>query len=117
LSPTAIYLGAYPIEYYGAERRNAHEHDEVHRLYSALAAEAGIVPEIRVTHPRVAVDELEHEDGSRYVWLVSTSPEPLVVAPILEGAWRLMEVATDEDLTASCPLEPFGIRVARVVTA
>jgi hypothetical protein len=109
----AIYLGAYPVEYYGAARRNASDDDQVHRLYSALAAEADIVPDLRVADPRVFTDELRHADGTRYTWFVSSSAEPLVVSPILTGEARLVDVLTGDDLTTSCSLAPFGIRVAR----
>jgi len=109
----AIYLGAYPVEYYGAARRNANNDDQVHRLYRALAVEAGIVPDVRVADARVAIDELRHANGTRYTWLVSTSPEALIVTPILTGKERLVDVMTDEDITTSCALAPYGVRVAR----
>ena len=111
----AIYLGAYPVEYYGAVRRNAHDDDQVHRLYAALATEAGIVADVHVNDPHVAVDELRHDDGTRYTWLISTNPEPLVVEPVVIGASRLEDVLTGEDLTTACALPPFGVRVARHV--
>jgi endo-1,4-beta-mannosidase len=109
----ALYLGAYPVEYYGAARRNANDADQVHRLYGALAAEAGIVPDLRVADPRVFTDELRHSDGTRYTWIVNTSAEPLVVTPILTDGTQLVDVLTGENLTVSCSLPPFGVRVAR----
>jgi endo-1,4-beta-mannosidase len=109
----AMYLGAYPIEYYGAVRDNAHDDDDVWRLYEALAQEASIPRPVHVEGSRVFTDSLVHVDGTRYTWLVSTSPEVLKVWPQLQNASRLIDAITDEDVTDSCHLAPFGIRVLR----
>ena len=108
-----IYLGAYPLEYFGAVRRDAHEDDEVFRLYAALAAEAGIEPDVKVPQPRIYVDQLEHADGTRYSWFVSTDPDPVVVTPQPVPGRTLVDVRNGEDLSTSFGLPPFGVRVAR----
>lgn len=108
----AIYLGAYPVEFYGSQRRNAHQDDQVHRLYAALATEAGVSRPVHVEDPRVVVDEMQHDDGTMFTWLVSTSPKPLVITPLLDQG-RLVEVGTGEDITANCALPAYGVRVAR----
>ncbi len=110
-----IYLGSFPVEFFGATRRNANEDDQVYRLYGALAAEAGIVPEVQVVGSRTYMDQLEHEDGTRYSWFVSLDPEPVVVAPSVAPGTLLVDVLSGEDLTQKCPLPSFGVRVARHV--
>jgi endo-1,4-beta-mannosidase len=111
----AIYLGAYPVEYYGAARVNAHADDDVWRLYAALAHEAAIRPPIRIDGSQVFADHAVHADGTRYTWLVSTSPEPVTVSPRLAGPGRLQDVISGEDVTEACPLAAFGARVLRQV--
>ena len=117
VGPGALYLGAYPIEYYGAVRDNAFEDDDVWRLYEALAREATIMRAVHVDGPRVFAESLVHADGTRYTWLVSTSPEALDVQPELSVPDRLVDAVTREDVTDSCHLSPFGIRVLRHGTA
>lgn len=109
----AIYLCAYPLEYFGAVRRNAHDDDQVFRLYAALAAEAGIKPDVAVPQDRIYVDQLEHADGTRYTWFVSTDPDPVVITPNTDNGDKLTDVLTGDDLTARFELPSFGVRVVR----
>ncbi|SHN38614.1 cellulase family glycosylhydrolase [Cryptosporangium aurantiacum] len=108
----ALYLGTLPVEYFGAVRPDAHPDDEVWRLYRALAAEAGVRPAVRVDSPAVTTDYLVHEDGTRFVWLISLAPEPLSIVPDAPG--RLTDVLTGEDVTERCDLPAYGVRVARL---
>ncbi|GAA3383035.1 beta-mannosidase [Cryptosporangium minutisporangium] len=108
----SLYLGTVPFEYFGAVRPDAHPDDEVWRVYRALAAEAGVRAPVRVDSPLVTVDCLEHEDGTRFVWFVSLSPEPQTVVPDAPG--RLVDVLTGEDVTEHCALPAWGVRVARL---
>jgi endo-1,4-beta-mannosidase len=118
VGPGAIYLGAYPIEYYGATRPDANEDDEVWRLYAALAAEAGIEPAVSLPdQPRVFADELTHDDGSTLTWLVNTGPDEVTVQPRLAAPGRLADVLDGTDLTGKCAIAPFGVRVARRMPA
>jgi endo-1,4-beta-mannosidase len=110
-----LYLGTFPIEYFGAARRDANLDDQTWRLYRALARAAGIQPPVTVDTPLVSVDEIVHADGTRYSWLVSTSAEEITVKPEPSGDLRLLDVLTGEDVTDGCPLRPFGVRVARQV--
>lgn len=109
----AVYLGAYPVEYYGAVRDNAHDDDDVWRLYAALGREAGITPAVHVDGSRVFADALVHTDGTRYTWLVSTGPEAVEVVPEQAAPGRLVDVVSSEDVTDGCHLPPFGVRVLR----
>ena len=108
----ALYLGTVPIEYFGAVRPDAHLDDDVWRLYRALAAEAGVRPLVRVDSPDVTVDCVVHEDGTRFVWLISLAPESIAVVPDAPG--RLVDVRTGEDLSTHCAVPPYGVRVARL---
>jgi endo-1,4-beta-mannosidase len=112
-----LYLGTFPVEYFGAVRRDANLDDETWRLYRALAREAGIQPPVTVDSPLCAVDEIVHADGTRYTWLVSGAAEETTVRPLLAADIRLVDVLSKEDVTDGCVLAPYGIRVMRQVPA
>ncbi|HEY5230885.1 MAG TPA: beta-mannosidase, partial [Galbitalea sp.] len=78
-----------------------------HRLYAALAAESGIVPDVRVGDPQVMVSELVRDDGVRLIWFVSQSEESLTVTPALRAGGLFDGAAAVE----SVELEPFGVVV------
>jgi endo-1,4-beta-mannosidase len=108
----AIYLCTYPVEFFGATRPEAHEDDETWRLYRALAHAAGIRPATATDTPHVFADHMVHPDGTEYTWLVNTSGD--AVTPALDRpSGSLVDALTDEDVSASCPLPPFGVRVLR----
>ncbi|WP_329449746.1 beta-mannosidase [Streptomyces sp. NBC_01724] len=114
----AVYLATYPVEFFGSATPDAHRDDDVHRLYRALAAQAGVRPFLTVDDPRVHVDGLMHASGQRYAWLVNVSGDTVTAHPELGGAdCRLEDVLDGLDLTEQVVLEPFGAVVARVVAA
>ncbi|MBO0833665.1 MAG: beta-mannosidase, partial [Actinobacteria bacterium] len=109
----ALYLGAYPIEYYASQRADANADDQTPLLYEALAAEAGANPDIGSSNPHVITDSLVRDDGTRFVWLINctdTSQPTLVAMP---DDITLRDVLTGEPVNAATMLDPFGIRVAR----
>ncbi|WP_320775639.1 cellulase family glycosylhydrolase [Streptomyces sp. CRN 30] len=100
-------LATYPLEYMAA--RTAHVNPEqTHRLYAALADVAGAERPVTVDSPYVGADLLEHEDGRRFVWLVSQSAEELTVRPRSSGGLR--DVLTGER-SADVRLAPYGVAV------
>lgn len=107
-------LSTYPVEWFAAVTPRVNP-EPTHRLYDALATAAGVVRDVRVADPGAYVGELRHDDGRRFVWLVSQSPEPLVVKPDLPAGTRLRPLLggdrtgtrTDPNIT----LAPFGVEV------
>ncbi|GHJ41369.1 cellulase family glycosylhydrolase [Streptomyces sp. TS71-3] len=100
-------LATYPLEHMAARTARVNPED-THRLYAALAEVAGARRSVRVDSPYVGADVLVHEDGRRFVWLVSQSAEELTLRPATGGT--LHDLATGEraeDVT----LAPFGVRV------
>lgn len=114
LGAGAVYLSTYPVEYFGSVRPDAHSDDEVHRLYRALSARAGILPPVTVDDPRIYVDGVVHESGQRFTWLVNTVEETITVRPQLrdEGI-DLFDIHTGQTITNHVQLDPFGVVVAR----
>ncbi|MDX3229231.1 hypothetical protein PV419_27085 [Streptomyces sp. ME19-01-6] len=72
-------LATYPLEHMAARTARV-DPEDTHRLYAALADAAG-VRRLAVDSPHVGADLLVHEDGRRFVWLVSQSPRSLTSAP------------------------------------
>jgi endo-1,4-beta-mannosidase len=112
----AVYLSAYPVEYFGAERRDAHADDQVWRLYAALAREAGIRPAVHVEDPQVFTDQMVHADGTVYTWVVSTSPGGMSVTPQMASGGKLADALSGEIVPDVLTLPPFGVRVLRHVS-
>ena len=81
----SMILATYPFEHFAAETPFVNP-EPTWRLYAALADEAGVERPVTVADPRVAAAELVHEDGRRFVWLVSHAPEPLMVTPQVHGS-------------------------------
>jgi endo-1,4-beta-mannosidase len=104
-------LSTYPLEYLAAARGRVNP-ESTWRVYRALAEEAGATGPVTVPDPRVLVDALVHQDGSRYVWLVSESAEELKVRPRVDGGGTLqtLEGAATEDTVL---LPPYGALVLR----
>ncbi|ONK13797.1 cellulase family glycosylhydrolase [Streptomyces sp. MP131-18] len=75
-----LVLCTYPVEHMAAVTPRVNP-EPTWRLYAALAAEAGVTPDVTVDDPRVLVGRMEHEDGRTFVWFVSQHPEPLTVKP------------------------------------
>ncbi|MEU4653969.1 cellulase family glycosylhydrolase [Streptomyces sp. NPDC023723] len=100
-------LATYPLEHMAA--RTAHVNPEqTHRLYAALGDLAGAARPVTVDSPYVGADLLAHEDGRRFVWLVSQCAEELTVRPRATGTLR--EVTTGEPAT-DVRLAPYGVAV------
>ena len=78
----AAVLCTYPIEHMAALTAGVNQED-TWRLYAALAAEAGVVPEIRVDSPDVVCGEMVHDDGLRFVLLINLSDAERAATPIL----------------------------------
>lgn len=76
-----LVLGTYPTEYFAA-KTGAVNPEDTWRLYQALAAEAGVLPQVWVDDPRVLVDSLTHQDGRRFYFFTSQSAEHLTVEPM-----------------------------------
>lgn len=111
----AVYLATYPVEFFGSTRPNAHADDEVHRLYRALAQQAGVFQPVTVDDPRIYVDGLVHENGQRFVWLVNVSAKAITTRCAVADGAGLVDVENGADLSEQVHLEPFGVVVARVV--
>ncbi|WP_030902762.1 glycoside hydrolase 5 family protein [Streptomyces sp. NRRL F-5126] len=100
-------LATYPLEHMAARSARVNP-EQTHLLYAALAEVAGVSRPVTVDSPHVAADTLEHEDGRRFVWLVSQSDEELTVRP--ESAGPLRELRGG-DAVDTVTLAPFGVRV------
>jgi endo-1,4-beta-mannosidase len=101
-----LILSTYPLEYLAAVTREANP-EPTYRLYAALAAESGVVPDVRVDDPRVMVSELVRDDGARLIWFVSQSDEPLSVSPALASGGLFDGSSAAETVD----LDPFGVVV------
>ncbi|WP_199521083.1 glycoside hydrolase 5 family protein [Jiangella anatolica] len=113
----AVYVGTYPVEYFGSARPDAHRDDVVHRLYRALAHAAGAAPAVTVDDARVVVDGLTHESGRRYVWLVNLSADEVTAGCRVPAGHRLTSVLDRADLTTKVTLPSFGVVVAELVAS
>ncbi|WP_413802554.1 cellulase family glycosylhydrolase [Streptomyces iranensis] len=100
-------LATYPLEHMAARTARANP-EETHRLYAALADVAGVHRPVTVDSPHVGADLLVHDDGRRFVWLVSQSPDEVTVRPVAEGKLRDLESGA---ATADVTLGPYGVRV------
>lgn len=104
-----MVLATHPLEYFAGSAPRVNP-EPTTRLYGALAREARQLPDVTVADPRVLVGELHHDDGTRYVWFVSESAEPLAVEPtVRSGALRTL----DGELRPRVELAPFGVEVLR----
>ncbi|TDC66738.1 glycoside hydrolase 5 family protein [Streptomyces hainanensis] len=106
-----LVLCTYPIEHMAAVTPRVNP-EPTWRLYAALAAEAGVAPEVSVADPRVLVGSMAHEDGRVFVWFVSQHDEPLTAAPTLRTAGHLLDL--DGAKLATVDLPPFGVVVAEL---
>ena len=82
--------------------------DSTASLYAALAHEAGVLPDLRVDGTDVILGEMEHPDGSRYVWLINMTDAETKATP------RGAELVTlDGGSVGQVALPPFGVEVLR----
>ncbi|HET7304952.1 MAG TPA: cellulase family glycosylhydrolase [Segeticoccus sp.] len=114
-------LSTYPIEYFAAARPDGNP-DDTWRLYDALAREAGVRRTMHVQNPGVLVDGLVRDDGRRFAWLVSETPEEQQVALPLPTGTRAVSVVNRQqdqagsDMTGSkVTLPAYGVRVLELV--
>ncbi len=109
-----VVLATYPLEGMAAALPRVNP-EPTHVLYDALAELAGVDRPVTVADPFVHAALLSHEDGRRFVWLVSQAPEERTVRPTVLG--KLTELA--DGMSASAPIEavtlpPFGVRVLQL---
>ena len=86
----ALVLCTYPLEHMAATLPRVNP-DPTRDLYDALADFAGVARPVTAEDPRVAVDVMEHADGTRYAWFVSQAAEELTVKPLVRDGARLAE--------------------------
>jgi len=110
----AMVLSTYPLEHFAASRGRVNP-EQTWRLYAALADLAGVARAVTVDGPEVLVDGLVHEDGRRFVWLVSERDAPLVVRPRLAAGSRLVPLGGG-DPVGEVELAPYGVRVMELMT-
>lgn len=99
-------LCTYPLEYM-ASVQHAVNPEQSYLLYEALADAAGIRPPVEVADPKVFVDSLVHEDGRKFILLVSQHEDTIEVPLKASPAPRTLEGV---DVT-SITLAPFGVAV------
>jgi endo-1,4-beta-mannosidase len=103
----SLVLCTYPVEHMAALTPRVNP-EPTWRLYDALAAEAGVRPEVRVADPQVLVGELQRDDGAIFTWFVSQSPEPIAVEPET-GPHTLVDEAGNA--VTKVELGPYGVLV------
>ena len=103
----SMILCTYPLEHLAAGTPRVNP-DPTRDLYDALAEAAGVVRPVRIEDPRIAADILEHEDGTRYAWLVSQADEQVSVKPVLSAGAAL---PAGQDVVT---LAPYGVAVLRL---
>jgi endo-1,4-beta-mannosidase len=94
----------YPIEHLAARSPGVNPED-TYRVYSALAAAAGVARPVRVDDPRVLVGRVRSGD-TETVLFVNCSGDAIAAEPILSG----VEL---DPATGTLALEPFGVAAIR----
>jgi endo-1,4-beta-mannosidase len=112
----SLVLCTYPLEYMAA--RTPHVNPEAtHRLYAALAAEAGIRPPVRSGDPLVFTDTVTHADGRRFAWFVSQDGAERTVTPRLATrGGSLYALGGGEGRVDEIALGPYGVGVFEIRT-
>ena len=110
----AMVLSTYPLEHLAASCGRVNP-EQTWRLYAALADRAGVVSAVTVDSPEVLVDGLVHEDGRRFVWLVSEHDGPLVVHPRVTAGARLTPLEGGAPVE-EVELAPYGVTVLQLTT-
>ncbi len=105
----SLILCTYPIEGMAAALPGVNP-EQTWRLYRALANHAGAQPIVQLDDPRVLVDGLDRDDGTRFVWLISQSPLPLRVKPRTTNGSPLQELHTGAEIS-TVDIPAFGVRV------
>jgi endo-1,4-beta-mannosidase len=106
----SLVLGTYPLEYFASATPEVNP-EPTWQLYDALATEAGALRPVRVADGRVLTGHMQHEDGRRFVWFVSESPDHVEVTPdVTDG--KLVDL--DGNPTSTVALDPFGVAVLQL---
>ncbi|WP_024287465.1 cellulase family glycosylhydrolase [Cellulomonas sp. KRMCY2] len=105
----SMILCTYPLEHMAAVTPGVNP-EPTWRLYDALAADAGVRPDVRVADPRVLVGQIHHQDGRRFVWFVSQSDGQLEVAPEVDTG----HLVGDDGPVPVLTLAPYGVTVLRL---
>ena len=108
-----MVLSTYPLEHLAASCGRVNP-EQTWRLYAALADLAGVQPEVTVS-PEVLVDGLVHQDGRRFLCLVSEGDAPLTVRPRLTAGSQLIPLGGG-DPVEEVELAPSGERVLQMTT-
>ncbi|MGA8115905.1 MAG: cellulase family glycosylhydrolase [Actinocatenispora sp.] len=101
-------LCTYPLEHMAAVLGRVNP-EETHRIYAALAEVAGIERRVTVDDPRVFADTLVHDDGRRFVWLVSQHADEATVSPRTAGG--TLRPLGGGDVLTEVTLPPYGVGV------
>jgi hypothetical protein len=107
-----MVLSTYPLEHLAASCGRVNP-EQTWRLYAALADLAGVEPAVTVDCPEVLVDGLVHQDGRRFVWLVSERDTPLVVRPRVLAGFRLVPLGGG-DPVEEVELAAYGVKVLQL---
>jgi endo-1,4-beta-mannosidase len=108
LGAGSAVLCTYPLEHMAAKSPGVNPED-TWRIYSALAAEAGVERTVRADDPRVLVG-LIRSGESETALFVNCAAEPITIDPIVSGL--------ELDLpTPALALEPFGVAAVRCMRA
>jgi endo-1,4-beta-mannosidase len=110
----AMVLSTYPLEHLAASCSRVNP-ELTWRLYSALADCAGVESAVTVDSPEVLVDGLVHQDGRRFVWLVSEHDGPLVVHPRVMAGRRLIPLGGGDPIE-QVELAPYGVTILQLTT-
>jgi beta-glucosidase len=105
-------LSTYPLEYLAAAQGRVNP-EPTWRIYRALAESAGATGKVTVPVPEVLADGLVHEDGSRFVWLVSEHGDDVKAEPQVTGGGSLATLA-GSPVGPEITLPPYGVAVLRV---
>jgi endo-1,4-beta-mannosidase len=109
-----IVLSTYPLEGMAAALPRVNP-EPTHVVYDALAAVAGVDRPVTVADPLVHVGHLSHEDGRRFVWLISQDPDERTVRPTVRGKLvELTDGVSDGAPVDAISLPPYGVRVLRL---
>ena len=110
----AMVLSTYPLEHLAASCGRVNP-EQTWRLYAALADLAGVEQQVSVDCAEVLVDGLVHQDGRRFVWLVSQNDGPLRVRPCLPAGGRLIPLGGGDPVD-EVELGPYGVSVLQLLT-
>jgi hypothetical protein len=110
----AMVLSTYPLEHLAASCGRVNP-EQTWRLYAALADLAGVQQQVSVDSADVLVDGLVHQDGRRFVWLVSQNDGPLRVRPRMPAGSVLIPL-DGGDPVDEVELGPYGVSVLQLLT-